>query len=758
MTKTTNPLSHRKNLLTALALFGMTSCAPAEKLAEADSAGDNTASQNPATQIIKDMSPPVAKRIPHSFTHHDITIEDPYAWLRDPGYPEVDDPAIIAHLEAENRYFEAYMAPLNSLTEDIFAEIKARQVEDDSSVPYLKNGYWYQWRYEIGEQYRRWFRAPNTESASNAPDTGWQLMLDENLLAKDQKYFRLGALALSPDGKKLAYSVDTDGSERYSLYVIELASGRAVEPPIEATLGSVAWAQDSQSFLYVTLSAEWRPYQVYHHVLATTDDAPTVTDATSRAPDRLVYEEKDSAFFVSLEKSQSEDYVFITTGSHTSNESRLLPSNNLAAEPVLIAPRQSQQEYDVDHQGQHLIIRSNRRQPNFDIYRAPTEAPSPDQWQLWIEGDDTHYLTGHMALADHVIITERVEGLDQVRVIPNDGEAHYVDFPEAAYEADLGINPNFAQKTIRLHYNSMVTPNTVIQYNLTTRERSTLKVQQIPSGYDAEQFETIRVMAPARDGVQVPVSLVRHKSTPLDGTAPLYLYGYGAYGNAIAPSFSTSRISLLERGFIYAIAHIRGGDDLGYEWYTAGKLDKRNNTFNDFVDVARHLIEAKYTSAKKIGIAGGSAGGELMGAVVNQAPELWGAVASHVPFVDVLNTILDETLPLTPIEWDEWGNPITDPEAFNFIRSYSPYDQLTKGAFPPMMVTAGINDPRVTYWEPAKYVAKLRYLKTDSNPLIFKTNMGAGHGGKSGRFESLRETAEEFAFMINALSGASAAP
>jgi oligopeptidase B len=365
-----------------------------------------------------------------------------------------------------------------------------------------------------------------------------------------------------------------------------------------------------------------------------------------------------------------------------------------------------------------------------------------------IDGSDSHYLRGLMCLRHWVIVAERLNGLAQIRVIADDGDAHYIAFPEPTYHAGIDTNAEYDVNTLRLSYESMVTPHTVYDYDLTTRQLTTRKVQQIPSGYDATQYVTERLIAPARDGVQVPVSVVYKQGFNKTGQAPLYLYGYGAYGHAIPPSFSTGRLSLLDRGFAFAIAHIRGGDDLGYHWYEEGKLTKRTNTFNDFVDVAQHLIEQQFTGPGRIAISGGRAGGELMGAVVNQAPELWGAVVAHVPFVDVLNTMLDANLPLTPIEWPEWGNPLEDPAAFELIQSYSPYDQVRAGAYPPMLVTAGLNDPRVTYWEPAKYVAKLRHLKTDDNLLLLKTNMGAGHSGKSGRFDSLYEVAEAYAFIL----------
>ncbi|MFP6814444.1 MAG: prolyl oligopeptidase family serine peptidase, partial [Pseudomonadales bacterium] len=396
---------------------------------------------------------------------------------------------------------------------------------------------------------------------------------------------------------------------------------------------------------------------------------------------------------------------------------------------------------------------------NFRLARTPDTAADESHWESVIAGSDVHYLTGHLCLKDYIIVGERIEGLDQIRIRTESGagthEDHFITFPDAAYSASLGSNAEYESHTLRLHYQSMVTPRTVYDYDIAARTLVTRKVQDIPTGYDRCRYATERMMAHSRDGVDVPISVVYPENMPRDGSAPLYLYSYGAYGHATNPGFSTTRLSLLDRGFAFALAHIRGGDELGYQWYEDGKLDKRTNTFNDFVDCARHLIEEGFSSVGRIVISGGSAGGELMGAVVNQAPEIWGAVAAHVPFVDVLNTMLDASLPLTPIEWPEWGNPIEDKTAFEFIESYSPYDQLVKGAFPPMLVTAGLNDPRVTYWEPAKYVAKLRALKTDDNLLLLKTNMAAGHRGESGRFDALKEVAEEYAFFIASLNRAS---
>ena len=685
---------------------------------------------------------PQAEPKPHTYTHHGVTIEDSYAWLRDPNYPTVDSEEILAYLSAENDYFEAFMQPLQPLVNELFEELKNRQPAEDESVPYCKNGFLYQWRYHKDAQYRTWYRAP-----VDSPDD-WHILLDERELANGHDYFSLGALAVSPDASKLAYSVDTDGSERYLLHVLDIGSGASLTPPIADTLGSPTWNSDSTAMLYVVVNQQWQPLEVYRRELGSSD---------SSATDPLIFSETDTSCRVSLDTSQSEEYVFINSGGHTSNEVFLLPRHDLSRAPELIAAKQDNLEYYVDHGNGEFVIRSNLRQSNFDIYRTDQNRPQKQHWQLMVRGDEQHYLTGHLVIAGHLLIEERVDGLDQIRVVPvvpNQGDSHYIEFPEAAYSVSIGTNAEFESQTLRLSYTSMVTPQTVYEYDLADQHLTTLKIQQIPSGYHSEEFVTTRLVAKARDGTGVPVSLVHHKSTRLDGSAPLYLYGYGAYGFAISPGFSASRISLLERGFIFAIAHIRGGDDLGYDWYTQGKLNQRTNTFNDFVDVAKYLIAENYAEAGNIAIAGGSAGGELMGAVVNQAPQLWGVVAAHVPFVDVLNTILDETLPLTPPEWEEWGNPITDPEAFAYIRSYSPYDQLKPGAYPPMMVTAGLNDPRVTYWEPAKYVAKLRALKTDANPLLLKTNMGAGHGGQSGRFEALKELAEEYAFFLTVLNNA----
>ena len=682
------------------------------------------------------MQPPIAAQIPHRSSHHGIEIEDPYHWLKDPAYPQVSDPQVLAYLEAENAYFDHAMAPHQPLIGSLFDEIKGRQPALDESVPYRKDGYWYRWRFAEGAQYRLWLRSSVAE-----PDN-WTVILDEPALAAAHDYFSLGGMAISPDGRYLAWSADTNGSERFTLSITDLADNVALDEPIELTMDSPVWASDNEHLFYLLLNDNWRPYQVLRHRLG----RPIKDDV-------VVYEEADEAFFVGLDQTQSEAFILLTTGDHVTSEVRFLPANAPTASPQLICPRRTGHEYDVDHREGEFYIRSNDEHKNFRLIRTPQSKPSPEHWETVIAGSDDHYLTGHLCLRHWILVSERIAGLDQLRVMHCEPEleSHYIELHEPAYSLDFGANAEYDTDVVRLTYQSMVTPTTVYDYDLAARQLKRRKVQEIPTGYAAENYETLRISAPARDGAAIPVSVVYRKGLQRDGTAPLYLYGYGAYGIAIPPGFSPSRLSLLDRGFVFAIAHIRGGDDLGYHWYEDGKLAARENTFNDFIDVAKHLVEQRFTAAGHIAISGGSAGGELVGAAVNQAAELFGAAVAHVPFVDVLNTMLDAELPLTPIEWPEWGNPIEDKRVFEHIRSYSPYDELKAGSYPAMLVTAGLNDPRVTYWEPAKYVARLRTLKTDQNWLLLKTNMGAGHRGKSGRYDALQEVAEEYAFILVSL-------
>ena len=680
--------------------------------------------------------PPKADRKHHEHSHHGIVTADPYAWLQDPGYPTVTDPEVLDYLQAENAYFERCMAPHQSLVDTLFTELKARKSDNDASVPYFHNGFHYQWRFTEGDQYRRWYRAAGTHDLEQVAPEQWTLLIDENSLAEGHDYFRLGALSVSPNNEYLAYSIDNDGSERFTLYVINLQHGSEITVPITDTMGEPVWNTSSDGILYRQVNAQWRPDKIYWRKLLS-DEADT-----------LICAEEDGGFFLSMHLSQSEQLVFLHSADHVTSEVRFLPADDFSSAPTLICPRENGHEYEVEHYQDQLLIRSNKRQANFDLYTAPLIANSQSQWQVFLAGDATHYLLGQLVFDDQIFVPQRIDGLDQILVISADNERHFIELPEATYSLDLGTNPNPQSSFLRLQYSSLTTPHSVMDYDIAARTLKTRKVQQIPSGYDAHEYQSERLMATARDGQQVPISLVYKRDTPRDGNTALHLYAYGAYGHAIPPAFSTNTLSLLDRGVIFAIAHIRGGDDLGYHWYQGGKLQQRENTFNDFVDCTRHLINEGYTSAGRVLISGGSAGGELMGAVINQAPELYAAVVAHVPFVDVLNTMLNPDLPLTPMEWPEWGNPIDSAEDYAIIQAYSPYDQVTSQAYPPMLVTAGLNDPRVTYWEPAKWVAKLRHEKTDDNLLLLKTNMEAGHGGQSGRFTALREVAEEYAFFL----------
>ena len=679
--------------------------------------------------------PPVAAKKPQSFTHHGLTLTDDYAWLRDPGYPEVKDPEILAHLEAENAWFQAHMAPRQPLIDRLFAEMRGRIKEADKSVP-QKDGDWLYWiEYEVGAEYKKWWRRPVGAADDGSAD---ELILDEVALAQGHDYFRLGAISVSHDGRLLAWSVDDNGSERFTARIKVIATGEILPDEIPGTNSGLIWVKGDTGLVYSLANENWRTDNVRLHWLG----QPLDTDVE-------LYHEDDEGFRAGAALSANEEWLILSTGDHETSEVRLIPANDPLAAPILVRPREKGVEYDVDLRDDTLFIHTNDTHENFRLATAPLADPAA--WTTLIAGSDDFYLTGFELFRDFYVVEGRVRGLDRIEVRYYDDPARIepIAFPEASYEASLGENPEWATQTLRVGYESMVSPASVYDYDVPSRTVTRLKVQEIPSGYDASLYDTARLEIPARDGTLVPVSVVWRKDRAAGG--PLHLYGYGAYGIAIGPGFSTTRLSLLDRGMAYAIAHIRGGDDLGRGWYKAGKLDARTNTFNDFIDVARGLIDHGFTTAGRISTSGGSAGGELMGAVINQAPELFGAVVADVPFVDVLATMLDETLPLTPGEWPEWGNPIEDAAAFHLIRSYSPYDQVKAQAYPPLMVTAGLNDPRVTYWEPAKWVARLRELKTDANALIFKTNMGAGHGGKSGRFESLKEAAEEFAFLLTEL-------
>lgn len=686
--------------------------------------------KNRPTMMNDTVKSPVAEQRPHPYSYHGVAMEDPWHWLKDPSYPKIKDRDVLAYLKAENGYFETQMAEQKPWVEKIFEEMKARIKEDDSTVP-QKDGDWIYWsKFEPGAQYRQHYRK-HAEGGSE------QLILDENKLADGKDYFLLEELVISPNGRLMAYAYDDDGSERFALHFCDLTIGKDLPDVIEGTLSNIVWSADSKGLVYGLANENWRTDNMHFHRLG--DDPKNA---------KRLYQEPDIGFSVDVNLSAQEDWIIIETGDQVTTEIRLVPASDPTAKPILVSPRKVGRNYSVDVRDQQVYILTNDDHVNFRVATASLE--KPDEWQMLIPGSDRHYLTDLALFKDFYVIEGRIDGLDQIEIrdYADVTKIENVPFPESSYAAGLGDNPEYAVSKLRIDYESMVTPETVYDFHLVEKRLEVLKVQEMPSGYDASKYETERLMITARDGVQVPVSILYLKGFPKDGSQALHLYAYGAYGIAMPPDFSANRLSMVDRGFAYAIAHIRGGDDLGYQWYLDGKLMKRTNAFNDFVDAAKGLIERGYAAQGRITASGRSAGGELMGAVVNQAPELFGAVVAHVPFVDVLNTMLDESLPLTPGEWPEWGNPITDKAAFDLIRSYSPYDNIQAKAYPPMLFTGGLNDPRVTYWEPAKMVAKLRATKTDSNILLLKTNMGAGHGGKSGRFEQLRENAEEATFIL----------
>lgn len=675
------------------------------------------------------FAPPCALQRPFSYERHGVTIEDPFNWLRDPQYPDVSDPEVLSYLHSENDYFERWKKQHQGLIDGLFEEMKGRIKEDESSAPIRDGDFQYWWAFKPGAQYRTWYRQPVRGGEE-------QVLLDEPIEAEGREYFRLGALEVSPNGKLLATLADYDGSERFELRIRDLATGKDIETVTKVGIGSPVWTSDSGGIVFTEVNDKWRSYRARYHRLGQQLEA-----------DSTLYEETEElGFSVGVGHSQDRSTIFVSTGDNATSEVRFVSSDDPTLPLTLISGRKQGREYHVDAAHGKLWIHTNDEHVNFRL--AVADPQSPERWETVIPGSNQVYLTHATAYRDHLAISRRVDGLDQLVLRTYAGEETQIPFEEASYSAFFIGNPEFAPSAYRLGYSSMVTPTSVYDYHPLEGVLELLKVQEVPSGYDASQYATERLMIEARDGVKVPVSVVYRRDFAKDGTGKLFLYAYGAYGIAIAPAFNTNRISLLDRGWACAIAHIRGGDDLGYKWFLDGKLTKRTNTFNDFVDVARGLVETKFTRAGRIAINGGSAGGELMGAVVNSDPALWGAAVADVPFVDVLNTMLDDTLPLTPGEWPEWGNPITDEAAFNYIRSYSPYDNVNAQDYPPLLITGGLTDPRVTYWEPAKWAAKLRSVKTDNNLLMLKINMGAGHGGKSGRWEKLHEVAETYGFIL----------
>jgi oligopeptidase B len=695
------------------------------------------------------MQPPKAAQRPHSVTLHGHERTDPYAWLRDENWqqlmqkPEVLKPEIRKYLEAENAYTARVLKDAEPAMAALVEEMKGRIKRDDSSVPAKDGPYQYYQRFETNSQHPIFCRNRRIVDERGGPSFSWtqteEIILDVNRLAQGKPFFRVSAAEQSPDHKLLAYSADDKGSETHTIFVRDLATGEVIDETITNSDGSVEWANDSATLFYCVLDDNHRPSRIYRHRIG-----------QKQSKDVLVYDEKDPGFFVGLGKTESRRFIVINTHDHVTTEFWVIDADDPARAPRLLAKRTPGVEYHATHNGSRFYIQNNADgAEDFKIDVAPVEDAERANWQPLIAHKPGTLLLGMRMTARFLARLERVDGLPRIviRRLEDDAE-HTIAFEEEAY--DLGILPGFeyATTTLRFAYSSPTTPPEVYDYDMETRTRVLRKRQVVPSGHDPKQYVSRRLMAPSVDGEMVPITVLHRRDTPIDGSAPLVLYGYGAYGASMPSGFTPNRFCLVDRGFVFAVAHIRGGTERGYRWYREGRLNKKPNTFRDFIATAEHLIAQRYTSQGSIAAWGGSAGGLLVGAVLNQRPDLFKAAVAEVPFVDVLNTMTDGSLPLTPPEWPEWGNPITDADAYRTILGYSPYDNVAAKAYPNIIVTAGLADPRVTYWEPAKWVAKLREKKTDSNLLLLKTNMAAGHAGAAGRFSKLEEIALNYAFLL----------
>ncbi len=684
------------------------------------------------------MQPPFARKEPVTLEAHGITRQDDYAWLRADNWQEVmRDPAALApeiraHLDAENAYTKAEMADTEALQAALFKEMRGRIKEDDSSVPAPDGPFAYASRYLEGAEQPRIVRTPR----DGGPET---VLLDVDAMAEGHAYYELGGAEHSPDHSLIAYAYDDKGSEAYTLRVRRAETGEDLADSIPTTTGDAVWAADSQTLFYTVLDDNHRPCRIYRHRVG-----------SPASEDVLVFEETNPGYFLGIGQTQSGRYLMIDSHDHETSEVHLIDAEAPEAAPRLIAPRRAAEEYDADHNGDTLYILTNADgAEDFKIVTAPVAAPGRENWTDLVPHQAGRLILGHTVYKDFMVRLEREGGLPRIVIRQlSTGEEHAIAFDEEAYSLGLGDGYEFDTTLLRFTYSSMTTPTRVYDYDMATRSRVLRKEQEVPSGHDASQYVTRRVFAPAGDGETVPVSLLYRNDTPLDGSAPLLLYGYGSYGITIPASFSTTRLSLVDRGIVYAIAHIRGGKDKGFRWYAEGRREKKQNSFRDFIAAGDYLAAEGFTARGKIVGWGGSAGGMLMGAVANMAPDLFGGIIAEVPFVDVLNTMLDASLPLTPPEWPEWGNPIASEADYRAIAAYSPYDNVGSKAYPPILAIGGLTDPRVTYWEPAKWVAKLRATRTNDAPLLLKTNMDAGHGGASGRFDSLKETAFATAFVL----------
>lgn len=682
------------------------------------------------------VAAPVAEKKNKELTAHGDTRIDEYYWMNDYFKKGPDSTKVVDYLKAENAYLDTMMSGTKKFQEELFAEMKGRIKEKDESVPVLNNGYYYYSRTEEGKQYYKYCRK---KGSLDAPE---EILLDADKMAEGSGYFSATGFSVSPDNKLMAYGIDKLSRRQYTIYIKNLETGEILKDEIKGTGGNAVWAADNKTLFYtsnnqVTLLSE----KIRKHKLGT--DAAT---------DMTVYEEKDPSNYIGVYKTKSRDYIVIYSSATLSSEYRILKASEPDASFTIFQPRIKDVLYGIDHWGDKFLIRTNLEAKNFRLMEAPVDKTTRENWKEVIAHRADVLLEDIDLFKDHWVITERKDGLLQMRIREiASGKEHYLDFGEPAYTAYVGANPEFNTTNLRYNYTSLTTPNSVFDYDMNTKSKKLMKEQEVLGGFNKADYVTERVYATTKDGAKVPVSIVYKKGAKKDGSAPLLLYAYGSYGASMDASFSSNRLSLLNRGFVYAIAHVRGGQEMGRQWYEDGKLMKKKNTFTDFIDCGEFLIKEKYTSKGHLYAMGGSAGGLLMGAIVNMAPDLWNGVVAQVPFVDVITTMSDPTIPLTTNEYDEWGNP-ADKDAYFYMKSYSPYDNVEKKNYPNMLISTGLHDSQVQYFEPAKWVARLRVMKTDKNLLLLKTNMEAGHGGASGRFDYLNEIALEYAFLM-ALEG-----
>lgn len=673
------------------------------------------------------MQAPQAKKIEKKLSIHGDTRIDNYYWLN-----VRENPEVISYLNAENAYTDAMLKDTEEFQKDLFEEIKARIKEDDTSVPFKFNGYWYITRFEKGGEY------PIHTRKKESLDAAEEIMFNVNELAKPYSYYNLNGVNISENNELAAFGQDTLSRRIYTIQIKNLKTGEILPDKLENTTGGSVWAADNKTLFYTRKDETLRAYQIWKHTLG-----------TPQSEDVLIFEEKDDTFGTYVYKTKSRKYIIIGSSSTVSNEYRFIPADQPNAEWTVLQPRERDLEYSIEHYGNDFYILTNKdKATNFKLMKTPVNKTSKENWIDVIPHRNEVYLENFEIFNNYLVLEERINALTQMNIRSWDGKTNYnLPFQEEVYTAYISYNPEFDSEVLRYGYTSMTTPNSTIDFNMKTKASEVKKEQTVLGDFKKENYETKRIWVTARDGVKVPVSIVYRKDTEINSDTPLLLYAYGSYGASMDVYFSTSRLSLLDRGFIYAIAHIRGGQELGRPWYDDGKMLKKKNTFNDFVDVSKYLIQNNYTSSKHLYAMGGSAGGLLMGAVINQAPELYNGVVAQVAFVDVVTTMLDDSIPLTTGEYDEWGNP-NDKVYYDYIKSYSPYDNIEKKAYPNMLVTTGLHDSQVQYWEPAKWVAKLREMKTDDNLLLLKTDMETGHGGASGRFEALKEVALEYAFIF----------